>query len=100
MPRRHVQAWVFQLACLLLACSLLTTTTVALGHDHGLDTSHSCDICHFGHMAWTGSDVPIAFVPEVVEEWRHSAELEQHPQDRIVSNASSRAPPVVIVLPA
>jgi hypothetical protein len=81
------------LACLVLA-SLLITTTVVLGHAHGADNSRSCDVCHFGHMVWTSSYVPIAFVPEPVEEWRHTAELKQHPQDCLVSNASSRAPPV------
>jgi hypothetical protein len=91
--------WKFGLACLVLACLLVTTTFLA-GHDHGPNGSHSCDVCHFGQMAWTGSHVPVAFVPELAAEWRHAVETEQAAQDSIVSNASSRAPPCLIALPA
>lgn len=99
MPPGSIRDWKTVLACLVLV-SLLVTTTVVLGHDHGLGSDHTCEVCHFGHMAWTGSEIPLAFVPEIFEEWRHPSEFEQPPQDCVVSNASSRAPPVFIVLPA
>ncbi len=99
MLRGCTRNWKTVLACLMLA-SLLVTTTVVLGHDHGPGNDRNCDVCHFGHMAWTGSCAPLAFVPEVIEEWGHAAEPKQHQQECVVSNASSRAPPVFIQLPA
>jgi hypothetical protein len=99
MLRGCTREWKVALACLVLVC-LLVTSTVVLGHDHGPSGNHSCDVCHLGQMAWTGTDVQRPFVPEVVEQWRHTAESKQDPQECVVSNASSRASPRLHEFPA
>ena len=85
--------WKVVLACLILAFSLLVNTMVVVEHDHTPNDSHSCDICHFGHMPWVAPTLALRIAPTVIEEWHQRQETLERPQDPRLSTRSCRAPP-------
>jgi hypothetical protein len=100
MPRGSNRQWLVLVGCVLLVCSLLVTSTIVLGHDHAPGGPHSCEVCHLGYMGWANFPVATGLVPELMEQLLEFAEPVQLAEECVLRDASSRAPPVTIVLPA
>ncbi len=98
MPAGSIRNWKVVLACLLLTCSLVVVSTAAVEHGHEGAASHSCDVCHFGHMASIAPLALAGILPELVAEWHCVSETSQSPQDCRISISSCRAPPAGSIL--
>ena len=85
------------LACLLIACLLFVSTSLACGaHDHsGNSSSHCCTVCHFGHLPWMQASVTASILPPAAHEWRQCSEKTRQIVESGAAAASSRAPPVL-----
>src|SRR5690242_9652922 len=95
MPATAPSAFRVFVACLLLACVLSVSTSIACGHEHSDHaSSHCCTVCHLGHVAWVQGSVTAAILLPTSREWRQRSEESRPAVESGVAVESSRAPPV------
>ena len=81
------------LACLVAACTLFVSITLASGvHEHG--QSHCCSYCHFGQIPCVAAaDVP-KVLPPMERQAGRIIEQAARTIDRVAITALGRAPPI------
>ena len=82
------------LVSLLLICSFFAACAMVAGHEHSLDRSDSCGVCHLGHLSWISPHLAASAVPTIVEQWLADSARSQYSQDPRISFSSPRAPPL------